>query len=125
MSSGGQITRLLAELREGNERARSELSALGHNELHRMAARNTRSKRPNHTRQTTALVHEAYIQLFKQPDVNWQNRAHFLAVTAMTMRPILIDYACARNTEKRGGGQPKLSERRFAVRQNRWISSAM
>ena len=61
MSSGGQVTRLLAELRQGNERARSELITLIYDELHRMAARYMRSERPNHTLQATALVNEAYL----------------------------------------------------------------
>jgi len=93
MSSGGQVTHLLAEQREGNERARSELMALVYDELHRMAARYMRSERPDHTLQATALVHGAYLQLSKPPDANGQNRAHFLAVAATTMRSTLIDYA--------------------------------
>jgi RNA polymerase sigma factor (TIGR02999 family) len=109
MSSGGQVTRLLAELRQGNERARSELITLIYDELHRMAARYMRSERPNHTLQATALVNEAYLQLSKQQGANWQNRTHFLAVAATTMRSLLIDYARARSADKRGGGQPKLS----------------
>jgi RNA polymerase sigma factor (TIGR02999 family) len=109
MSSGGQVTHLLAEVREGNERARAELIALIYDELHRMAARYMRSERTNHTLQATALVHEAYLQLSQQQDAIWQNRAHFLAVAATTMRSILIDYARARSADKRGGGQPKLS----------------
>jgi len=109
MSSSGEVTNLLAELRGGNESARSELIRLVYDELHRMAARYMRGERPNHTLQATALVHEAYLQLTKREDANWQNRAHFLAVAASTMRSVLIDYARARNAEKRGGGQPKLA----------------
>jgi RNA polymerase sigma factor (TIGR02999 family) len=109
MSSGGEVTRLLAELRGGNERACTELIALVYDELHRIAARYMRSERPGHTLQATALVHEAYLQLSKQQDANWQNRAHFLAVAATTMRSILIDYACARSADKRGSGQPRFS----------------
>jgi RNA polymerase sigma-70 factor, ECF subfamily len=109
MPSGGNVTRLLTELREGNEHARSELIAVLYDELHRIAARYMRGERPNHTLQATALVNEAYLQLAKQSDVKWQNRAHFLAVAATTMRSLLIDHARARNAEKRGGGQPKLS----------------
>ncbi|HEY6291341.1 MAG TPA: sigma-70 family RNA polymerase sigma factor [Terriglobia bacterium] len=109
MTSGQEVTRLLAELRDGNQQARSELIALVYNELRRMAARYMRSERPGHTLQATALVHEAYLQIFKQQDVSWQNRAHFLAVAATTMRSILIDHARARSAGKRGGGQPRLS----------------
>jgi len=109
MSSGGQVTRLLAELRGGNEGARSELIALVYDELHRIAARYMRNERPEHTLQATALVNEAYLQLSRQQHSNWQDRAHFFAVAATTMRSILIDYARARNADKRGGGQPRLS----------------
>jgi RNA polymerase sigma factor (TIGR02999 family) len=109
MSSPGQFTRLLFELREGDEGARSELIALVYGELHRLAARYMRRERPDHTLQATALVHEAYLQLSQQQDANWQNRAHFLAVAATTMRSILIDYARAHRADKRGGGEPKLS----------------
>jgi RNA polymerase sigma factor (TIGR02999 family) len=109
MSSGGEVTRLLAELRGGNQRARSELIVLVYDELRRLAGRYMRSERPEHTLQPTALVNEAYLQLVKQPDVNWQNRAHFLAVAATTMRSILIDHARARRAQKRGGGEPKLA----------------
>jgi DNA-directed RNA polymerase specialized sigma24 family protein len=70
MSSGGEVTRLLAELRGGNERARSELIALVYDELHRLATRYMRSERPGHTLQATALVHEAYLQLSKQQKVS-------------------------------------------------------
>jgi RNA polymerase sigma factor (TIGR02999 family) len=97
MSSAGEVTRLLAEWREGNGHARSELFNLIYNELRRMAARHMRSERPNHTLQPTALVHEVYLQLARQAEPNWQNRAHFLAIAATTMRSILIDYARARN----------------------------
>jgi RNA polymerase sigma factor (TIGR02999 family) len=83
--------------------------ALVYDELHRLAARYMRSERPEHTLQATALVHEAYIQLIRQQDVSWQNRAHFLAVAAATMRSILIDYARARSANKRGGGQRKFA----------------
>jgi RNA polymerase sigma factor (TIGR02999 family) len=109
MSSTGEVTRLLAEWREGNEHARSELFNLIYNELRRMAARHMRSERPNHTLQPTALVHEVYLQLARQAEPNWQNRAHFHAIAATTMRSILIDYARARNAEKRGGGHVNLS----------------
>ena len=109
MSSGEEVTRLLAEMRQGDERARSRLITLVYDELHRMAARYMRSERPNHTLQATALVHEAYLQLSKQHPAGWKDRAHFLAVAATNMRAILVDYARARGADKRGGGQPRLS----------------
>src|ERR1700680_4903095 len=108
MSLGEEVTRLLAELSNGNEHARSELIALVYDELHRIAARYMRGERPGHTLQATALVHEAYLQLVKRQDANWQNPVHFLSVAAATIRSILIDYALARSADKRGGSQPKL-----------------
>jgi RNA polymerase sigma factor (TIGR02999 family) len=99
MSSGGNVTRLLAELKQGNQQARGDLIALVYGELRRLAARYMRTERPEHTLQATALAHEAYLQLLKQQDVSWQNRAHLLAVAATTMRSILIDYARARSAE--------------------------
>jgi RNA polymerase sigma factor (TIGR02999 family) len=81
-----------------------ELFPLVYNELRRMAARKLRSERDGHTLSTTALVHEAWLELSKLNRIEWQNRAHFLAVAAQAMRRILIDYATARRRQKRGGG---------------------
>lgn len=77
-----------------------------YNELRQIAARRLRSERTGHTLCTTALVHEAWLELTKLHRIQWQNRAHFLAVAAQAMRRILIDYAVARRTKKRGGGVP-------------------
>jgi RNA polymerase sigma factor (TIGR02999 family) len=74
-------------------------------ELRRMAARRLRSERDGHTLCTTALVHEAWLELTKLNRIQWQNHGHFLAVAAQAMRRILIDYAVARRRQKRGGGQ--------------------
>ena len=79
---------------------------LVYNELRRMAARKLRSERDGHTLCTTALVHEAWLELTKLTRIEWRNRAHFLAIAAQAMRRILIDYAVARRRQKRGGGQP-------------------
>jgi RNA polymerase sigma-70 factor (ECF subfamily) len=68
-------------------------------------ARKLRSERDAHTLCTTALVHEAWLELSKLTRIEWQNRAHFLAIAAQAMRRILIDYAVARGRQKRGGGQ--------------------
>ena len=81
-----------------------ELFPLVYNELRRMAARKLRSERDGHTLSTTALVHEAWLELSKLTRIEWQSRAHFLAVAAQAMRRILIDYAVARRRQKRGGG---------------------
>jgi RNA polymerase sigma-70 factor (ECF subfamily) len=83
-----------------------QMFPLVYNELRQMAARKLQSERDDHTLCTTALVHEAWLELTKLNRIQWQNRAHFLAVAAQAMRRILIDYAVARRTQKRGGGQP-------------------
>jgi len=82
-----------------------ELFPLVYNELRQVAARQLRSERDGHTLCTTALVHEAWLELTKLHRIQWQNRAHFLAIAAQAMRRILIDYAVARRRQKRGGGQ--------------------
>src|ERR1700704_4300823 len=79
--------------------------SLVYNELHQLAARKLRRERDGHTLCTTALVHEAWLELNKLNRIQWQNRGHFLAVAAQAMRRILIDYAVARGRKKRGGGQ--------------------
>lgn len=86
-----------------------EMFLLVYKELHQLAARKLRSERDGHTLSTTALVHEAWLELNKLNRIEWQNRSHFLAVAAQAMRRILIDYAVARRREKRGGGQVVLS----------------
>ncbi|RMI19784.1 MAG: sigma-70 family RNA polymerase sigma factor, partial [Calditrichaeota bacterium] len=73
--------------------------------LHQMAQRHLRRERRGHTLNATALVHEAYMKLVDQKRVNWQNRAHFFAIAAQSMRRILINYAHKRKAQKRGGGQ--------------------
>ncbi len=82
-----------------------QMFPLVYNELRHMAARKLRSERDGHTLCTTALVHEAWLELSKLNRIQWQSRAHFLAVAAQAMRRILIDYAVARRRQKRGGGQ--------------------
>ena len=86
-----------------------QMFLLVYNELHQLAARKLRSERDGHTLSTTALVNEAWLELNKLNRIQWQNRAHFLAVAAQAMRRILIDYAVARRREKRGGGQVPVS----------------
>lgn len=104
----GEITQLLAEIREGNRTAESHLAALVYDDLHRMADRCMRRERPDHSLQATILVHEAYIRLVNQEDQNWQNRSHFFAIAARLMREILIDHARSRRAIKRGGPRPAL-----------------
>jgi len=107
--SPGEITRLLAEIKSGNRDAESRLIPLVYNELRRLASHYMRRENPGHTLQATALVHEAYLRLTQQKEVNWQNRAHFYGVAASLMRRILIDHARERLAKKRGGSREKVS----------------
>src|ERR1700733_704322 len=103
------VTRLLVAWSNGDAAARDSLMHLIYAELHRLAARYMRSEGPGHTLNTTALVNEAYLRLVNQNNVNWQNRAHFFAVSAQAMRNILIDMARTRNRLRRGGGAQHVS----------------
>jgi len=105
----GTLTRLLVEWRNGNQQAADQLFAAAYQELRRLAAWHFERERPDHTLQPTALVNELYLKLFAGEPVEWQNRAHFFAVAAQQMRRILIDHARARQAEKRGGGDMRLS----------------
>lgn len=85
-----------------------QLLPMVYNELRRLAQSYLNQERPDHTLPATALVHEAYLRLVDQSRVEWQGRAHFLAMAAVTIRRILIDHARGRKREKRGGGQRAL-----------------
>ena len=100
---GGAVTRLLCELREGNQEAANQLVPLVYDELRRMAGAYLQRERPGHTLQATALVNEAYIRLVGEESPQWQNRAHFFAIAAHTMRQVLVEYARRRHAGKRGG----------------------
>lgn len=102
------VTRLLAKWRGGDTAALGELTALIYHELRTLAQRHLRRERPDHTIQRTALVHEVFVRLVDQ-SVDWQSRAHFLALASNVMRRILVDYARARLASKRGGGAAVLS----------------
>ena len=97
------VTGLLQKWREGDESALGQLLPLVHDTLHRLAHRYVNRERRGHTLQTTALVNEAFLRLVGQQDVDWENRAHFFAVSAQVMRHILVDYARQRASGKRGG----------------------
>ena len=99
------ITHLLKEWSEGDERALEELTPLVYGELRQQAARYLRRERPGHTLQATALINEAYLRLIDAKEVQWQSRAHFFAIAANLMRRILVDHARRRDAEKRGGSQ--------------------
>ena len=80
-----------------------------YDELRRQAARYLRREQPGHTLQTTALIHEAYVRLVDQRNVQWQNRAHFFGIAAQMMRRILVDHARTKKRAKRGGSDVKVS----------------
>lgn len=103
-ASPGSVTGLLLAWRAGDETALAELTPLVHQELQRIARRCMRGERAQHTLDATALVNEAYLRMVDVRLVNWQNRAHFLAMAARLMRRILVDLARARQYQKRRGG---------------------
>src|ERR1043166_10278568 len=80
-----------------------------YDELRRQAARYLRREHAGHTLQTTALIHEAYVRLVDQHNVQWQNRAHFFGIAAQLMRRILVDHARTKKRVKRGGSDVKVS----------------
>ena len=111
------ISRVLEEWSNGQPEAPDKQMLLVYDELRRQAARYMRRERPGHTLQTTALIHETYLKLASQRDVDWQNRAHFFGVAAQAMKRILIDHAKGRHREKRGGAAENLplDEARFVI----------
>ena len=104
-----QVTKLLLAWSQGDETALDRLLPVVYQELRRLARRYMFVERPGHTLQTTALVNEAYLRLVNVRQVNWQNRAHFFALSAQVMRRILVDSARAHRDQKRGGGNPKVT----------------
>ena len=97
------VTALLIEWRAGDNGAVEKLLPLVHGELRRIAKRHMAGERPDHVLQATALVNEVYIRLIDIRRVQWQDRAHFFAMAARLMRRVLVDFARARNNQKRGG----------------------
>jgi len=108
-TSSSEITQLLHAWREGDQLALQKLTPIVYQELHRMAQRYMARERDGHTLQTTALINEVYLRLVKVKEVEWQDRAHFFAVSAQLMRRILTDFARSRGYQKRGGGAQKMS----------------
>src|SRR6266567_6315512 len=103
----GDVTILLAQVREGNREAGDRLIPLIYSELRRMAGAYMNGERSGHTLQATALVHEAYLRMINDRPADWRNRAHFFAIAAHTMRQVLLDYARRRHAEKRGGPEAR------------------
>jgi RNA polymerase sigma factor (TIGR02999 family) len=108
-SASPDVTRLLIAWGQGDDAALDRLIPIVHEELHRIARAYMAGERAGHSLQATALVNEAYLRLVEGPSVNWQNRAHFLAVTSRLMRRILVDFARARKYQKRGGGAVRVT----------------
>jgi RNA polymerase sigma factor (TIGR02999 family) len=109
MPQPAEVTQLLQAWSQGDRSALEKLLPLVYNELHRLARRYMIGERAGHTLQTTELVNEAFLKLVGVTGVQWQNRAHFFAVSARLMRRILVDFARSRNYQKRGGGARRVS----------------
>jgi RNA polymerase sigma factor (TIGR02999 family) len=104
-----QVTRLLDEWGRGDRAALDALMPLVEAELHRLARGYLSRERPGHTLQPTALVNEAYLKLVGERRMAWQNRAHFIGVTAQLMRGILVDHSRRKHAAKRGGGAVRVT----------------
>ena len=103
------VTRILSAIEQGDPHAAADLLPLVYDELRKLAAQKLAREQPGQTLQATALVHEAYLRLVEQDNVNWQNRHHFFGAAANLMRRVLVDHARAHVAEKRGSGLPKVA----------------
>lgn len=110
-----EITKYLQDWRNGNASALDEILPLVYDELRRIARRYRAKENGEHTLQTTEIINEAYLKLLNQSENDWQNRAHFFAVASRVMRNLLVDYARAKNYQKRGSGVEKVSFEDVAV----------
>ena len=110
----GEITKLLHAWSEGDQSALERLTPIVFDELHRLASRYMKRERPGHSLQTTALVNEAYMRLVDYKRMEWQDRAHFFAVSAQLIRRILVEHA-RRHNLTRGGGVQHVSLEEAAV----------
>lgn len=109
MSSESSITELLIDIRNGDKSAYDELFPKVYDQLRQIATYQIKREYKNPTIRKTALVHEVYLKLMNESDVDWQNRAHFFAIAARAMRQILVDLARKKKAQKRGGNQTLLS----------------
>lgn len=106
--AAGEVTRLLHEVRDGSPEAFDRLMPLVYQDLRQVAHKQLRRER-GPSLETTALVHELYLKLIKQADVDWEGRSHFYGIAARAMRQILVDFARKRQSEKRGGNWRRTS----------------
>ena len=114
-SPPSEVTQLLQAWRGGDRQALDALLPVVYKELRRLAHRQLRNERPDHTLQSTALVHEAYLRLMGVSPPHWESRTHFFAIAGQLMRQILVDYARRRGAAKRGGSVCKLSVEEAAL----------
>jgi RNA polymerase sigma factor (TIGR02999 family) len=103
-ASSKQVSELLLHWGQGDRKALESLLPIVYEELRRLARSHLRQHRPNHTLQTTAVVHEAYMRMAQNKSMRIENRAHFLGIAAQLMRWILVDYERKRRAAKRGSG---------------------
>jgi len=108
-SRPSDVTALLVQWSEGDEAALAQLMPLVYAECRRIAARQMRRERDEHTLSPTALVNELYLRLVDQRRTTWKDRAHFFGIAAQLMRRVLVDHARARQTGKRGGARVLVS----------------
>lgn len=108
-ASSKQVSELLVHWGKGDRKALEAILPLVYEELRRIARYHLRQQRPNHTLQTTAVVHEAYLRLAEQKSLHVENRAHFLGIAAQLMRWILVDYERNRRASKRGAGLTRIT----------------
>ena len=108
-TNGHDVTQLLIDWREGDEGVPTRLMPLVYCELRRLARGYLQRERSDHTLQSTALVHEAYLHMVDDSQTCWKDRAHFYGIAARVMRQILVDHASAHNAVKRGGTEQELS----------------
>ena len=121
-SSDGPISQLLKKWRAGDSEALNALVPLVYADLRKLAHRYLQKQRPDHTLQSTALVHEAYLRLAKHEKMRFENRAHFFAVLARIMRQILVDYARNQHAAKRDAGIKLVLDEAIAPSRLRQVS---
>ncbi|MGH7647160.1 MAG: ECF-type sigma factor, partial [Gemmatimonadaceae bacterium] len=109
MDDQGEVTRLLGAAQSGDAHALNRVVTLVYRELEQVAHRQLAKERPEHTLDTGALVHEAYLKVSELHSIRWQSREHFLAMSARLMRRILVDHAAAKSAQKRGGDAVRIT----------------
>ena len=109
MASSSEVTRLLIKLKKGEEQVYEQLYPLIYDELKQLAYAQMSRQSPDHTLSRTELVHETYLKMIDQSQINFNDKSHFLAIASRCMRQILIDYARKKHAQKRGGKKKELT----------------